>query len=160
MILGDERLPLRFWQKVRQSNDARDVHGPCWEWTGSHTSKGYGSFYLGKRAGKQVTGVAHKMTYEAAHGRIRSTRKRGVRLVVDHRCRNRACVNPAHLELVEEPINVARGESPSAKHARKTTCPRGHAYTPANTYVLHVRRGGHDTKKRYCRACRRKGNRT
>lgn len=157
---GDPRLPERYWRKValapqRTCCEMLDCSW-CWTWTGSKTSKGYGSFYLGKdRRGRQRTGVAHKMTYELAHGPV--PRRRGKRLVIDHRCRNRACVNPEHHELVVEPVNVARGESPSARHARKTHCPRGHEYSPENTYVLRIRRDGRDTTKRYCRTCRRNG---
>lgn len=154
---GDERLPARFWAKVMQRPCAAPgLMRECWTWYGSRTSKGYGSFYLGKdRHGRQRTGVAHKMTFELAHGRV--PKRRGgasKRLVIDHKCRNRACVNPAHHELVVEPVNVRRGESPAARHARKTHCPRGHAYDEKNTYVLRIRHAGRDTIKRYCRTCR------
>lgn len=138
---GDRKLPARFWAKVMP-----EPTSGCWLWVGAVTSRGYGSFNLGMRAGRQVTGVAHKLTWRAA-GRPLPRFKR-VRTVLDHRCRTRCCVNPDHLDAVAEPINVARGVSPSARHARKTHCPAGHAYTPANTYVYR--------KKRYCRACRRK----
>ena len=43
-------------------------------------------------------------------------------LVIDHLCRNKSCVNPAHLEAVTNTENVLRGEAPSAKAARKTHC--------------------------------------
>ncbi len=142
MNFGDTRLPDRFWLKVTP-----EPNSGCWLWIGSTTSKGYGSFNLGMRVGRQRTGVAHKMTYEALGHRIARARKKRKRIVLDHKCRTRCCVNPWHLEAVPEPINIARGESPSAKHGRKTHCPRGHAYTVENTYVRH--------RKRYCRACRR-----
>jgi hypothetical protein len=153
---GDPALPDRFWDKVTPIPfPSVGMMDGCWVWTGSTTGRGYGSFYLGKtRAGRQRTGVAHIMTYEAACGRIKQGRRKK-RLVVDHRCRTRCCCNPNHLELVLEPENVRRGESPAARNARKTHCRRGHEYTPENTYTLRVRKNGRDTTKRYCRACRR-----
>ena len=152
---GDPRLPDRFWDKVSPIPFPTFGATGCWVWIGSATSKGYGSFFVGTRAGKQVTGVAHKMTYRALHGRYRT--KRGKRrMVLDHRCRTRCCVNPDHLELVPEPVNVRRGESMAGANARKTHCPKGHPYDDKNTYRLRVRSRGRDTTIRYCRLCRKK----
>ena len=150
---GDPRLPERFWLKVAPIPfPTAGMLDGCWLWFGSTTSKGYGSFYRGKRAGKQITGVAHKMTWIAARGRYRARSGR-VRMVLDHRCRTRCCCNPNHLELVPEPENVRRGVSPAAVNAAKTHCPRGHEYTPENTYTVRVKSRRHNTVKRYCRAC-------
>lgn len=66
----------------------------------------------------------------------------------DRNCRHRKCVNPDHLDVVTNRVNILRGKTLPAKQAARTHCPRGHPYTEANTYLY---RG-----KRQCRACRRK----
>ncbi len=88
----------------------------------------------------------HRYMWECRHGPIASE------LHVDHLCRNRACGNPAHMELVSPGENVLRGEGPTAINARKTHCIHGHEYTPENTY--HRREGW-----RGCRTCRREAKR-
>lgn len=84
--------------------------------------------------------MAHKWAYESIVGPV----PEGMEL--DHLCRNRACVNPAHLEAVSRRVNQLRGLSISAKNARKTHCVHGHPLTGENVYEW---RGS-----RYCRACR------
>lgn len=112
---------------------------PCLPWAGPLDAYGYG------RAPKSVK--AHRMAYVAAFGAI----PHGMEL--DHLCRNRACVNPDHLEPVTHRVNVLRGTSPTAINAAKVSCVRGHPYDAMNTRV------GPDGK-RYCRACHRDSERS
>jgi hypothetical protein len=107
----------------------------CWPWSGG-TSTGYGRLW--------VPGVghvpAHRISYEALRGPIPAG------LVIDHLCRNRACINPAHLEPVTLKENILRGEGMAARRARQTHCKRGHPLSGANLY--RYRDGRRD-----CRAC-------
>lgn len=52
-------------------------------------------------AGKD--GYAHRAFYERERGAIMSD------MQIDHLCRVRACVNPAHLEAVPQATNLRRG---------------------------------------------------
>lgn len=133
--LGDQRLPERFWTKVQETS------GGCWEWTASrYVQNGYGQFgFKGKNSR-----TAHSVAWEALIGPVPEG------LELDHLCRNRACCNPAHLEPVTHRENTLRGTSPSALHAKKTHCPKGHPYEGDNLLV-RVKDGGR--KSRECRAC-------
>lgn len=126
-----------FWPKV-------DVGHPlgCWEWTGHIQTSGYGQFRYRRSGQPHVAVVAHRVAYELLIGPIPDDRE------LDHLCRNRACVNPDHLEPVTKHENMLRGESPFAKNARKSRCVNGHDYTDANTYLT-------PDGRRSCRTCMR-----
>jgi hypothetical protein len=112
----------------------------CWLFTGFKDAKGYGKvWHQGKKA------RAHRVAYELAVGKIPSS------LELDHLCRVRSCINPAHLEAVTRRENLMRGLSFCSRHARKTHCPKGHAYEGENL-ILRIR--GRFTS-RECRECKR-----
>lgn len=112
----------------------------CWDWTGAFTNDGYGTAVVGY---KQTS--AHRHLYQSIFGVLPK------KLHLDHLCRNRACVNPAHLEPVTRKTNILRGESPSAKNKVKLACKNGHDFTDENTY----QRFRNDTWERDCKTCRR-----
>lgn len=132
---GEAIEPIkRFLPKV----DASDYLG-CWPWRGSIGTRGYGMFRLHSR-GPVVR--AHRFAYEALVGPIPAG------MTLDHLCRNRACVNPAHLEPVSNRENILRGTNPAAQNARRTHCRMGHEFSAENTHIT-------PQGDRRCRACQR-----
>ena len=123
----------RFWRTFK-----RDPSSGCWTWLGSLNADGYGSFSI-----KKKRQGAHRFAYQALVGPI----PEGLQL--DHLCRNRACVNPSHLEPVTPKVNTLRS---AAAQATKTHCIRGHEFTPANTR-LRSRPDGRSFRS--CIACER-----
>jgi len=135
----------RFWAKVDKDGPAPSTfrhRGQCWQWTAGVIGTGYGLFH----PTKTTTALAHRYSYELLVGTIPDG------LVIDHLCRNRRCVNPAHLEAVTTAVNVRRGLSVSTFNALKTDCPAGHPYSPENTYIS-------PKGSRICRACARERDR-
>lgn len=135
----------RFWPKVDKNGPIPATfrhRGSCWQWTAGAISTGYGLFHQANR--KAV--LAHRYSYEQLVGPIPDG------LVIDHLCRNRRCVNPAHLEAVTTGVNTRRGLGVSTFNALKTDCPAGHPYSTENTYVS-------PKGSRICRACARERDR-
>lgn len=112
----------RFWEHVNKNGPIHPELGRCWLWTGEPHHSGYGMFWI-SRNGKRNGLVAHKYAYEATGRSVPDG------LVLDHLCRNRACVNPDHLEPVTNRVNVLRGEHPNVLTHRTGVCRQGHALT-------------------------------
>lgn len=119
----------RFKSKLRTNKKG------CWIWTGPK-NQGYGYIKIDGRFS-----LTHRVLYEYFYGKIQKG------LVIDHLCRNRACANLDHLEIVTDRENILRGEGMGAKNARKTHCKYGHIFSKENTYTMP------GTKFRYCRKC-------
>lgn len=88
-------LATRFWTMVDKAGS-----NECWLWIGKKGSKGYGLVHVDSRSGRQQQ--AHRAAYELTVGPIPPG------LEIDHLCRVRACVNPAHLEPVTRAENMRR----------------------------------------------------
>jgi HNH endonuclease len=72
----------------------------CHIWTAATNPKGYGIF---KVDGRSV--LAHRFAKRHRGGTVPAG------LELDHLCRVRRCVNPAHLEMVTHAENVRRGDA-------------------------------------------------
>jgi hypothetical protein len=130
-----------FWRK------AEPAESGCWEWIAGKFPNGYGHAHVRRGFKDYVSAGAHRIAWALTNGPIPDG------LVIDHLCRNRACVNPAHMEVVSQRENVLRGDSPQTSRARwrgQTHCKRGHSLTDSsNVYVIPT------TGSRQCKACRR-----
>lgn len=125
---GQAADPL-FWAKVDQG-------GACWVWQGARDRYGYGVISRGDK-----TRRAHRHSFALAGGHLIAG------FVIDHKCRNRACVNPAHLRQISNRQNLL--ESPgtyAGKAVAKTHCKRSHPLSGGN-----LRRNVSGSRR--CKAC-------
>lgn len=118
----------RFLSKVHIVND-------CWVWGACKLKSGYGKFGIGDRSY-----LAHRVSYNIFKGKI------GKKMVIDHACKNKSCVNPDHLrEFTVKENTTINSNSVAAINAQKTHCIYGHEFTPENT--VKVKKG------KSCRTC-------
>lgn len=83
-------LKERFFARLPTCPDANG----CWPWQGSPTVHGYGQISTGSRSdGSHTMAKAHRVSWLIHCGPLPRD------LIVRHKCDNRRCVNPVHLEL-------------------------------------------------------------
>lgn len=135
------KKPVTFERSIKRLADSYgiDEETGCWLWlSDAQLRAGYGRFYFDGRRHQ-----AHRFVYELLVGSV----PEGMEL--DHLCRIRRCVNPAHLEPVTGRVNILRGVSPSAVNAAKSHCSRGHELTGDNLVASFLQQTG----GRRCRIC-------
>lgn len=97
----------RFWAKVIMGIEDDD----CWFWNASPNQYGYPQFRWGG-----TVSTAIRFSYRIKRG----TPANFDDLECDHDrfCRNPACVNPNHVDLVPKSVNVANGNKARASRRR------------------------------------------
>lgn len=134
-IPGMKRFVGTPEERFRHFTEVTDY---CWQWKGFVNHKGYGRLNVN---GRLV--MAHRFSLQLVGIKI------PIGMMVDHKCRNRSCVNPDHLRVVTPRINaIENSNSIPAKFAQKDTCPKGHLYD-----TVHVRKTG--AQQRVCKTCMR-----
>ena len=78
----DDKVKERFFTKVNKTDE-------CWLWTSSLRADGYGEFCVGG-----ITKLAHRISWIIAANTIPDDKP-----ILRHKCRNRSCVRPEHLEV-------------------------------------------------------------
>ncbi len=120
MPAADRSVP-ELLSRILSKSSGPDERG-CWPWTACR-SDGYGQMSMKNR---QVR--AHRVAYQLFVGPIADG------LHLDHLCRNKSCINPAHLEPVTAKENYRRA---FPYIVRQTHCIRGHEQSGDNVRVYN-----------------------
>lgn len=127
-------LHLRDYISARIEKDSNE----CWNWKLALTVDGYGK---AKYRGKNLR--AHRVSYEAFVGTIRGQ--------LDHLCKNKKCVNPLHLEDVDQLTNIRRANGWTTGEDGNWYCKNNHAVIGYNALRFNgktVCRECYNTRKR------------
>jgi hypothetical protein len=131
--MGIER---RIDPLVRLKRSVIIDHKGCWLWQLYKDRGGYGRMLVNYKS-RSVP----RLSFELYCGPIPPG------LQLHHKCNNRGCCNPLHMELLTPSLHLDRSpKSVTFINKFKTHCVRGHEFTKENTYI--DRRGG-----RNCRKC-------
>lgn len=95
----------------------------CWIWQGQINRTGYGTVRFNNK-----TTTAHRAYYDYYVQPVPAE------LQVDHLCKVRACINPAHMEIVTPIENNLRSDNPISQVMLTNICKRGHVLTSDNVY--------------------------
>lgn len=101
--IGNPKIVQRFNKFLKEQPNG------CIEFTGAKTTKGYGQFCLNGETYPSHPVRAHRFSYALHYGfdaLPNGTDKTQNRKVIHHKCENKACVNPLHLESVTDRWNL------------------------------------------------------
>ena len=93
---------------------------PCWIWTMADSGTGRGGGYPRIKLNSR-TCAAHIVSFVNAFGYVPANKQ------IDHKCRNRRCVNPDHLEMVSHLENQKRRDIAAGRPRKRRRKPRGKA---------------------------------
>jgi len=125
----------RFLRYVKQYEDIDE----CWMWIGYISGWGYGYFKY-----RYKMWQSHRWIYTYFFGSIPEAR------IIHHRCHNKLCVNPYHLECLTW-LEHRQAHAGEEYNSTKTHCRKGHEFSRDNTYVYKNKYG---IVRRFCKACR------
>lgn len=87
--------------RVMKRTQVEDING-CWIWSGPNSGRdGRGKGYPRMCLDGQTVAV-HRVVFTHYFGYVPGRKQ------IDHKCRNRLCVNPDHLEMVTHKQNQKR----------------------------------------------------
>lgn len=122
-----EEDELIFWSRLNK------IPNGCWEWLLSVVNKGYGACWF-----QNKRWYVHRLAYYLSNGVLPSSQED-----VHHKCHNKICCNPEHLELLSKKKHASIDNA----NSNKTSCHIGHIFDSVNTY--HAKNGS-----RACRKCK------
>ena len=115
----------------------------CWEYVGAKNSDGYSVQKIRSSKHKlNKTILAHRASWLLANRKIVSG------FVLDHKCKNRSCVNPLHLQQITASQNTIIGSGITTINKNKKFCIDGHEFNEENTYFRK-----YNPNYRRCKIC-------
>lgn len=131
---------LRWTVDTLRANGSATADG-CLVWDGPKSPSGYGAT---RHAGQHW--YVHRLILALGGGELPDG------MEVDHLCRNRACFQVSHLDVVTHRENNRRGQSPTAFNGKKEVCEFGHEFDG----IRPLRNDGVSSPSRVCIECRRR----
>lgn len=120
---------LQSYSTPEEAFEARtEWCGECLVWTGYRNPDGYGRLSDGER-----TVLAHRFAWERVNGQVPPN------MMLDHICRNRACVNLDHLRIASRSENGQNRQGPDSDNrsgVRNVTVARN------GKYVVRIKKNG------------------
>lgn len=140
-----QTIPKKSFQWKMDRHVFYDPMSGCWLWGGARSGGNNGNDYGATSDENGRVIYAHRASYEFFREKIPAN------LQIDHKCKNKLCINPDHLEVVSARENNMRSEGRASLNNRKTHCHNGHEFDEKNTWYEKNKDGS--IKARHCRKC-------